>query len=113
MSSLTISIFQNKIFFEIIKEMKLFSKFKIKHYEDIGICKKNAELKNELVVFFGYLSSEIKEVNFPFIMVDNNDTKLPNKIDNINILQMDDQECINLGYKNASATLKKKSSYVG
>ena len=80
MSSLTISIFQNKIFFEIIKEMKLFSKFKIKHYEDICICKKNAELKNELVVFFGYLSSEIKEVNFPFIMVDNN--KIKPKISN-------------------------------
>ena len=72
MTSLTISIFQNKIFFEIIKEIKLFSKFKIKHYEDIDICKKNAEIRNELVVFFGNFSSEIKKINFPFILIDNN-----------------------------------------
>ena len=42
-----------------------------------------------------------------FIVVDNNDKILPKKINNINIIQMDDNKCINLGYKNASATLKK------
>jgi len=42
-----------------------------------------------------------------FIMVDNNKVKLPKNIGELNILQMDDKECIELGYKNASATLKK------
>ena len=39
----TISIFGNKIFFEIIKEIKLFSKFKAKYYEDVDTCIKNAK----------------------------------------------------------------------
>jgi hypothetical protein len=42
-----------------------------------------------------------------FIMVDNNSKKHPKVIKDINILQMDDNQCIKLGYKNASATLKK------
>ena len=43
MSNLTISIFQNKIFFEIMKEIKLFSKFQIKYYDNLDTCIKNAE----------------------------------------------------------------------
>ena len=43
MSNLTISIFNNKIFLEIINEIKLFSKFKFRHYEDLDMCVKNAE----------------------------------------------------------------------
>ena len=42
-----------------------------------------------------------------FIMVDNNSIKHPKKIKNINILQIYDRKSIELGYKNASATLKK------
>ena len=48
----TISIFGNKIFSEILNEIKLFSKYKIKYYEDIDLCIKDAENKNQLVVFF-------------------------------------------------------------
>ena len=35
MTNLTISIFGNKIFSEILNEMKLFSKYKIEYYEDL------------------------------------------------------------------------------
>ena len=42
-----------------------------------------------------------------FIMVDNNDIKFTSQKQGINILQIDDQKCIDLGYQNASATLKK------
>ena len=42
-----------------------------------------------------------------FIMVDDNSTKYPSKINGVNILQIDDKKCISLGYKNASRTLKK------
>ena len=52
MSNLTISIFGNKIFLEIINEIKLFSKFKIKYYEDLNLCVKDAEKQNLLVIFF-------------------------------------------------------------
>ena len=39
MNNLTISIFGNKIFLEIINELKLFSKFKIKYYDRFNLCK--------------------------------------------------------------------------
>ena len=65
----TISIFGNKIFSEILSEMKLFSKYKVKYYDDIDLCIKNAENNNEFVVFFvskvnKNFFSEIKKKNF-------------------------------------------------
>ena len=69
MNNFTISIFDNKIFFEIISEIKLFSKFNIKHYEDLSLCVKNAEKGNQLVVFFTNLSNKINTNNFPSILV--------------------------------------------
>ena len=44
-STLTISIFGNKIFSEILNEMKLFSEYKIEYYEDLNLCERNAEKK--------------------------------------------------------------------
>ena len=52
MSNSTISIFGNKIFLEIVNEIKLFSKFNIKHYEDLNLCVKDAEKQNLLAIFF-------------------------------------------------------------
>ena len=54
MSSKTISIFGNKIFLEILKEIKLFSSFKIKYYEDIDICIKDSDsnIDDKLIIFF-------------------------------------------------------------
>ena len=69
MNNFNISIFNNKTFFEIIKEIKLFSKYKINHYEDLNFCLKDAEKGNHLVVFFDKSSEEINKYNFPSILV--------------------------------------------
>ena len=68
MKNFNISIFNNKTFFEIIKEIKLFSKYKINHYEDLNFCLKDAEKGNHLVVFFVKPSEEINKYNFPSIL---------------------------------------------
>ena len=52
MDNFTISIFGNKIFLDIINEIKLFSEFKITYYEDLDLCIKDAENQNLLVIFF-------------------------------------------------------------
>ena len=69
MNNFNISIFNNKTFFEIIKEIKLFSKYKINHYEDLNFCLKDAEKGNHVVVFFVKNSEEINKWNFPSILV--------------------------------------------
>ena len=74
MTGLTISIFGNKIFSEILSEMKLFSKYKIKYYKDLDLCVRDSEKKNQLVIFFvselnKNIFREIKESNFPLIFV--------------------------------------------
>jgi len=70
MNTFTISIFGNKTFFEIIKEIKLFSKYKIKYYENLNLCEKEVERKNHVVVLFADSLKEIKKYNFPLILID-------------------------------------------
>jgi len=82
MSCSIISIFGNKIFLEILSEMKLFSKYEIKYYQDINLCVRDAENKNQLTVFFVNTSNhdlfaKIKK-NFPFIFIGK-----PSKLKNI------------------------------
>ena len=69
MNNLTISIFGNQIFFEIMRELKLFSQFKIKHYENLDLCIKDADKENQLVVFFTNPFNTIKIDNFPSILI--------------------------------------------
>ena len=69
MSDFTISILNNKIFFEILKEMKLFSKFKIIHHGDLNLCVKDAEKENQIVIFFNTSLNKIKLNNFPLISI--------------------------------------------
>ena len=52
MSNLTISIFGNQIFLEIINEIKLFSKYKIKYYKNLDLCIQDAQKRNQLVYVF-------------------------------------------------------------
>jgi len=52
MDKLTILIFGNQIFSEIINEVKLFSKFKLKFYDNFDSCIKDAVEHNQLVIFF-------------------------------------------------------------
>jgi len=74
MDNHTISIFGSKIFLEIINEVKLFSKFKIKFYNTLDLCIKDAKKESQLVVFFvnelnkNFLN-KIKINNFPLILV--------------------------------------------
>ena len=69
MNNFTISIFDNKIFFEIIREMKLFSKFKIKYYRNIDLFAQDAKKDNQLVVFFNNSFNKIKINNLPSILI--------------------------------------------
>ena len=69
MNNLTISIFGNKIFFEIMRELKLFSQFKIKYYENLDLCVKDADKENQLVVFFTNPFNTNKIDNFPSILI--------------------------------------------
>ena len=69
MDNFTISIFANKIFFEIMRELKLFSQFKIKHYENLDLCVKDADKGNQLVVFFTNPFNTIKIDNFLSILI--------------------------------------------
>ena len=74
MSDKTISIFGSKILLEIINEIKLFSKFKIRYYEDLTLCINDAETKKFLVIFFisekykDFLNED-KKYNFPLLLV--------------------------------------------
>ena len=76
MTSPIISIFGNKIFSEILHEIKLFTDFKIKYYEDLDLCLKDSERQNLLTVFFVKkqdinLFKNIKVNNFPYIFITN------------------------------------------
>ena len=52
MTDLTISVFGNKIFSEILNEMKVFSKYRIKYYEDFNLCVNDAEKKKSISYLF-------------------------------------------------------------
>ena len=74
MANSTISIFGNKIFLEIINEIRLFSKFKIQYYEDLNLCEQDAEKHNTLAIFFvgkkdisSFRKNKIN--NFPSILI--------------------------------------------
>ena len=74
MNNLTISIFKNKILLEIIKEIKLFSRFKIKYYEDLDLCIKESKNNSQILIIFFDKGDQknykkLKEVNFPIIIV--------------------------------------------
>ncbi len=71
MNNYTISIFDNKIFFEILKEVKLFSKFKIKNHTDLDSCINEASQENQIVIFFKDYLNQIKISSFPIIFISN------------------------------------------
>ena len=74
MDSITISIFGNKILLEVLKEIKLFSKYNIKFYDDLNLCIRDAAQNNYLVIFFITESSkkdckELIKHNVPSIVI--------------------------------------------
>ena len=82
MDKFNISIFDNKTFFQIINEIKLFTKYKINHYENIDLCIKEAKQGNHVVVFFNDSLKKIEKYNFPIIFVTSS-TKGKTNISNI------------------------------
>ena len=56
MNNLTILIFGNQIFSEILSELKLFSEAKIKYYEDFSLCEKEFKKRDHLLIYFDHLS---------------------------------------------------------
>ena len=74
MKNLTISVFGNQIFSEILNELKLFSDVKIKYYDDLSLCKKEAKNKDYLLIYFQPLKKlNIDEIlnsnSYPIIVV--------------------------------------------
>tara|TARA_B100000315_G_C14393536_1_gene503145 strand:- start:10 stop:648 length:639 start_codon:yes stop_codon:yes gene_type:complete len=83
MDGMTISIFGNKILLEVLKEIKLFSKYNIKFYDDLNLCIRDAVQNNYLVIFFMIKSSkkdckELIKYNFPLIVIKKSLTKKNN-----------------------------------
>ena len=52
MNDFTISIIGNKIFFEIINELKLFSKFSVKFYDNHDLYMGDSRKENQIALFF-------------------------------------------------------------
>ena len=76
MSNFNISILSNKIFSEIVREIKLFSKYKIKYYPDIDLWIKDSKKENQIVVHFENFSNKDKINNFPFILITKSSEKI-------------------------------------
>jgi len=74
MGNSTILIIGNKIFLEVIKEIKLFSKYKIKYYDNLDLYLEDSSKQNQLTVFFidnlnKQIYDKIKNNNCPQIFV--------------------------------------------
>jgi len=74
MSKYSISIFGDKIFPEILKEVKIFSNFTIKYYDDLNFCINETEKKKFMAIFFVKKSNldlfkNKKLNNFPSLFV--------------------------------------------
>ena len=74
MKNFTISIFGNKIFLEIINEIKLFSKFNVKYFDELKYPTDTLEENKNLVIFFYKERSKIfhdllMKKNLPIILI--------------------------------------------
>ena len=108
MNELTISIFGNQIFSEIIKEIKLFSKYKLKFYDNLDLCTKDAMNHNQLVILFirevdKKYYKKIENNSFPLIVIAN--SSIPKSI-----LSGDFVEQLNIPFR--ILNLEKKIIYL-
>jgi len=74
MNNLIISIFGSKTFLDIINELKLFSKYKFKFYDNLNLCINEAAHNGQLVVFFKTEENKkeyekVGKNNFPLIII--------------------------------------------
>ena len=78
MKNFTISIFGNQIFLEIINEIKLFSKFNVKYFDELKYPADTLEENKNLVIFFYKERSKIfhdllMKKNLPIILISGNE----------------------------------------
>ena len=52
MNNIVISIFGNQIILEILNELKLFSEFKFKFFDNLDLCVKESKNNNQMIIFF-------------------------------------------------------------
>ena len=76
MRNFNISILSNKIFSEIVREIKLFSEYEIKYYSDIDLWIKDSKKENQIVVLFENFSNKDKINNFPSILITKSSEKI-------------------------------------
>ncbi len=74
MSNLTISIFGNQIFSEIIQELKIFSQYKVKYYKDLNSCIDDSNSLNLITIFYINKANKkdykkLGKLNFPLILI--------------------------------------------
>ena len=74
MSNLTISIFENQIFLEIINRLNLFSKYKIVFYDNLALFTQNKVNEDQLIIFFITKENEkdcveLIKKNIPLIII--------------------------------------------
>ena len=97
MDNLTISIIGNQIFSEITGELKLFSKFKIKFYQDLSLFGKDFKNIDELIIFFLTETNkkdygELIKKNLPLIIISKSSSSK-------NILPSEFIEILNMPFK--------------
>ena len=85
MKNFTLSIFSNQIFLEIISEIKLFSKFKIKYFEEFENQENNLDkVKNLLIFFYNENNRKFYDVlankNLPIILITHNEKLINFKV---------------------------------
>ena len=93
MTNLTISVLENQIFFKIIKETNLFSKYKIKFYDKLSLLIDNSFNDKEIIIFFLTEKNkkdynELVKKNVPIIIINKYSSKifqLNNYVEKINI----------------------------
>ena len=97
MSSLTISIIGNQIFSEIVDELKLFTKFKVKLYDDLSIFTGDFKDSEELFIFF---LTENNKKDYEKILKNNLPLIIINKpLGSKPVLSSDFVELINMPFK--------------
>ena len=77
MSKLIVSILENKIFSEILGEIKLFSKYQIKNYDNLNLLMEDNVNNNFIIFLFlneknNEICKKIIDLNIPLISIHKN-----------------------------------------